>query len=64
MEGHLNELGNVEGEGEQGDWDDVNQQSPVDFDSVELWLNELSLLPMRFIASCLMLVIGWEITLL
>ena len=36
MEGHLNELGYVEGEGEQGDWDDVNQQSPdLFFFSVE-----------------------------
>ena len=26
--GHLNELGYVEGEGEQSDWDDVNQQPP------------------------------------
>ena len=34
--GHLNELGYVEGEGEQSDWDDVDQQPPGDFNSVSI----------------------------
>ena len=39
MEGHLNELGYVEGEGEQSDWDDVDQQPPGDFNSVSIQFN-------------------------